>query len=267
MSKHCAKCTEAITGIDFVVCRGYCGATFHMNTCSGVSRALLSYFTSHRNNLFWMCDSCANLFENSHFRVVSRAADEKSPICSLTTAITELRSEIKQLHSKPIAHSSPAPSTRWPIVEQRRVTKRPREFDTAAKVSDCRVGSKRPKENDITIPVCPDVEDDIFWLYLSRIRPDVTVEAVAGLVKSNLEIDVEPRVMKLVPKGKETDTLSFVSFKIGLNPSLKKKALDSSTWQEGLVFREFENYGFQKFHVPSKSMKPSTPLAVPPSIN
>lgn len=143
MAKHCAKCTEAINGIDYVTCRGYCGASFHMNTCSGVTRALLNYFTTHRNNLFWMCDGCANLFENSHFRVISNKADENSPLCSLTTAITELRSEIKQLHSKPVARFSPAAPTRWPTIEQRRAIKRPRITDVESKAPDCHMGSKK----------------------------------------------------------------------------------------------------------------------------
>lgn len=272
MAKQCAKCTEAITGIDFVVCRGYCGATFHMNTCSGVTRALQSYFTTHRNNLFWMCDGCANLFENSHFRAVSRTADDNSPLCSLTTAITELRSEIKQLHSKPVSLTTPSTNTLWPTTEHRRATKRPREFETAARTSDCRVGSKKLQDSELTVPVCPDLAKEKFWLYISRIRPDVTVDAVADLVKANLQMNVNPHVVKLVPKGKEIDTLSFVSFKIGLDPTLKDKALDPSTWQEGLVFREFEDYGFQKFRIQSKTMKPSTPSQAPhatssPSVN
>lgn len=262
MAKICAKCSDSITGIDYVVCRGYCGANFHMNECSGgVTRAMLQYFTTHKKNLFWMCDKCADLFENAHFRAMSSRADEQSPLVSLTTAITELRTEIKQLNSKPVA---PAANIRWPLIEQRRSEKRPREFDVAARASeDCRVGSKKPLDNVIAVPICDNVADQRFWLYLSRIRPDVTVESVCAMVKANLEIDSDATVVKLIPKGKTVDTLSFVSFKIGLDPSLKDKALDPATWPEGLLFREFEDYGSQKFRVPLKFRKFATPLLVP----
>ncbi|XP_055645549.1 uncharacterized protein LOC129782205 [Toxorhynchites rutilus septentrionalis] len=268
MAKNCAKCSNAISGIDYVVCRGYCGASFHMNACSGVTRALQSYFASNRNNLFWMCDQCAELFENSHFRVISRQADEKSPLCTLTTAITELRSEIKQLHSKPVAQFSPATSTHWPALEQRRALKRPREIDFTIRASEsCQIGSKKPMANVASVPICNNDADHKFWLYVSKIRPDVTVELVSTMVKANLGTEDNISVVKLIPKGRELDSLTFLSFKIGLDHSFREKALDPSTWPEGLLFREFENYGSQKFGVPTKYKKSTTPLMPPETVS
>lgn len=256
MAKNCSKCSEAINGIDYVVCRGYCGAFFHMNACSGVTRALLNYFTTNKKNLFWMCDKCAELFENSHFRTISTNADQTSPLNLLTTAITELRTEIKQINAKPKAQFSPAVG--WPSLTERRTTKRPFEQVVARASENCRVGNKQPQANVVTVPVCQK-EDNQFWLYISRIRPDVTTEAVQAMVKANLNVDDDPTVVKLIPKEKDISTLTFVSFKIGLDPSMKPKALDPETWPEGLLFREFEDYGAQKFRVPLKHRKPMTP--------
>lgn len=186
MAKQCEKCSEAITGIDVVVCRGYCGALFHMNACSGVTRAMQSYLTSNRKNLFWMCDECAALFENSHFRAISERADEKSPLTSLSSAITDLHTEIKQLHSKPVTYSSPAASTRWPTIDQRRGTKRPRVTESNVSASDsCRVRSKKTQGNVMSVPICKNEDDQRFWLYLSKICPDVTVKAVCAMTKAN----------------------------------------------------------------------------------
>lgn len=229
-----------------------------MNTCSGVTRALTSYFTSHKRNLFWMCDKCADLFSNSHFRVVASKADELSPLNSLTMAITELRTEIKQLNSKPAVQLTPATGNVWPPIEQRRGNKRARELEVR---TNSQMGSKQTAaENVLTVPTSGDPMGLKFWLYLSRIRPDATNDAVSALVKDSLEMDVNPEVVKLVPKDKDTSTLSFISFKIGLDPSLQAKALDSTTWPEGLLFREFEDYGLPKFRMPLKSKKPITPL-------
>ncbi|XP_055623315.1 uncharacterized protein LOC129766741 [Toxorhynchites rutilus septentrionalis] len=266
MTKNCAKFCNAITGIDYVVCRGYCGAAFHMNACSGISRALQSYFTSNRNNLFWMCDQCAELFENSHFRVISRQADG-TPLRTLTTAISELRTEIKQMHSKPVDHFSPATSVRWPALEQRRAAKRPREIEPTMRAESCQVGSKKPMANVVSVPICSYDTDRRFWLYLSRIRPDVTTESVSAMVKANLGIKDDISVAKLIPKGRELDSLTFLSFKIGFDQSLREKALDPSTWPEGLLFREFEDYAVQKFRAPPKFKKPTTPLLPPETIS
>lgn len=265
MVKNCGKCTKAINGIEFVVCRGYCGASFHINECSGATRAMLTYFTTHKKNLFWMCDKCAELFENSHFRNISRKADEALPLDSLTSAITELRTEIKQMNSKSKSNS---PSTaRWPTIDQRRGVKR---FRTAETTESCQVGSKKPQDNVTSVPICMSEDVQRFWLYLSKIRPDVSVEAVRAMIKANLNIDTDPPIVKLVPKGKTIESLSFVSFKIGLDPSLQQKALDPETWPEGLLFREFEDYGAPKFRftltttpsllTPQTASSPATPI-------
>lgn len=264
MAKQCKKCSTTITGIDIVICRGYCGGFFHLNDCSGVTRAMLSYMTSSKKNLFWMCDGCAELFTNSHFRAISCQADEKSPLTSLASAITELRTEIKQLHSQPTPHALPVASPRWPAADRQRGVKRPRVVEVNTRASEsCRVGSKKPLDNVMPVPICIKQADQLFWLYLSRIRPDVTVDAICEMTKAYLNIENNPTVVKLVPKGKSIDSLSFVSFKIGLDPSLKSKALDPETWPEGLLFRQFENYGPAKFHLPAASNVLPAPLLLP----
>lgn len=261
MAKNCSKCSDAINGIEFVVCRGYCGASFHMNTCSGVTRALLSYFSSNKKNLFWMCDKCAELFENSHLRSISSTADQLSPLNSLTTAITELRAEIKQIHSK--SHPQSSPAVNWPPLSQRRAIKRPLEVNAIEK---CNIGSKQPLGDVVSVPICKN-EDQKFWLYLSRIRPDVTIEAVSAMAKANLNLDGDPSVVKLVPKDKNINTLSFVSFKVGLDPVLKSAALNPETWPEGILFREFEDNRSLNFRVPQKLRKQSTPFLSAPALS
>lgn len=263
----CGKCCDPITGMDVVLCRGYCGDSFHMSTCTGgVTRAMLNYFTTHKNNLFWMCDKCAALFENGHFRALSSRVDEQSPISTLTTAISELRTEINRLNSKPSALPVTPATNRWPQLDLRRPNKRPRDLDMMPS-EKCRIGSKQPTENVVSVPICNKENENKFWLYLSKIRPDVANDAVCAMVKSNLALDIDPDIVKLVAKEKDISTLSFVSFKIGLDPSLKEMALDPATWPEGLFFREFEDYGVQKFRNPLKSRKPLTPRLQPQDVS
>ncbi|XP_058456929.1 uncharacterized protein LOC131434281 [Malaya genurostris] len=245
MEKTCGQCSQIITGIDSVACRGYCGCMFHL-ACSGVSRALLGYFTSHQKNLFWMCDECAKLFENSHLRSITKSADENSPLVSLTEAINGLQKEIKSL-------SKPTPSQlnlRWPSIEHRRPAKRPRGPDLDA--SECIAGSKRIVENVVSVPICEKPADK-FWLYLSRIRPDVTNDEISAMVRANLELSQDPVVVKLVAKGSDISNMTFVSFKVGLDPALQSIALDPSTWPQGIYFRQFEEKSTQKFWKPLAS--------------
>lgn len=259
MAKLCFKCSDAITGTDYVVCRGYCGATFHMNACSGVTRALHSYFATNKKNLFWMCDKCAELFENSHFRDITSKVDQTSPLNLLTTAITELRTEIKQMHSKPTVDVSPAAD--WPPLLQQTANERPHVTKVTTRASEnCRVGKKQQLDDIVSVPICKN-DNQQFWLYLSRIQPDVEIEAVASMIKSNLRIDSNPAIVKLIPKDKDISTLSFVSFKVGLDPSLKVMALNPETWPEGLLFREFQDYGYQKFRGSSTYRKPPSLLS------
>ncbi|XP_055622381.1 uncharacterized protein LOC129765949 [Toxorhynchites rutilus septentrionalis] len=83
------------------------------------------------------------------------------------------------------------------------------------------------------------------------------------MVKANLNTDDELSVFKLIAKDKDISTLSFVSFKVGLDPSLKTKALDSETWPEGVLFREFEDFGSQKFSEITSPYIPSSSRSFP----
>lgn len=233
MEKNCSKCDSAIVGIEQVACRGFCGGSFHMG-CAGVSRALLGYFTTHRSNLYWMCDKCVELFENSHLRSIAIKPIDTAPLVSLTQAISELRTEIKQLASNSTSTASPPAPRPIPQVEKPRI------------VDNCLSGSKASCQDVVCVPTYS--EPKKFWLYLSRIRPDVANESVLGMVKANLNLSENPDIVKLVPKGKDVSNLTFISFKIGLDPGLKSQALDPSTWPEGIMFREFN--GSQKFRKP-----------------
>lgn len=230
--------------------------------CVGVSRALLGYFPTHRKNLYWMCDKCADSFENSHLRAITSQADGNSPLSMLTDAITNLQSEIKKIASRPVPTIQSPKLNRWPTVgDSIRSSKRPRELDPVVRTTECLHGSKPINQDIVSVPVT-EKPSNKFWLYLSRIRPDVTNEAISEMVKANLETDIEPHVVKLVAKGADTSNMSFVSFKVGLDPSLKNSALDPSSWPEGILFRQFEDYSTQKFRrishvIPSPS--PITP--------
>ncbi|XP_055614893.1 uncharacterized protein LOC129761203 [Toxorhynchites rutilus septentrionalis] len=264
--KSCAKCSQTINGIDFITCRGYCGRMFHMACAAGqtgVTRALMNYFTTHKRNLFWMCDDCADLFQNPHLRSITKVADEKSPLVSLTEAINNLQTEIKHLSSKPAPNLSSAVK-RWPTIEPIRAAKRLRGPDLDYKVPECKSGSKQVGQNVTSVPVI-EKPTTKFWIYLSRIRPDVSIQDVQKMVRANLELSHDPEVVKLVAKGVDTSNMTYISFKVGLDPTLRTTALDPSTWPEGIMFREFEEHTIQNFRKPSVIHLTPTSV-VPPDV-
>lgn len=78
-----------------------------------------------------------------------------------------------------------------------------------------------------------------FWLYLSGFQPLVTTDDVRKIVARCLNVTNSCDVVRLVPRGMDIKNMSFISFKIGLDPSLKQQSLLATTWPSGLLFREF----------------------------
>lgn len=83
------------------------------------------------NNAFWMCDDCAKLFMNGHFRLIAKGHDEGNS--EIADAVKTMQNEITKLTSTVIAFTekvaeNSASTTTWP-------SKRPRDSETPTKVS------------------------------------------------------------------------------------------------------------------------------------
>ena len=101
-------------------------------------------------------------------------------------------------------------------------------------------GTKEMSFEDLSVlSILPTAPTPIFWLYLSGFQPKITDNDVEKIVSRCLETDDPVNVIRLVPKGKDVSNMTFVSFKIGLPPTLKSLALNSESWHDGLMFREF----------------------------
>lgn len=99
--------------------------------------------------------------------------------------------------------------------------------------------------------------DENFWVYITKISPDVSESDVLDLAKERLRTE-DVVVKSLVPRGKPLSTLSFVSFKVGVRKDLKSKAMDPATWPQGIQFREFVDHGsnVQHFWKPPQRVDP-----------
>lgn len=80
--------------------------------------------------------------------------------------------------------------------------------------------------------------NDRFWLFFTRVKNYVTERQILEFVTDSLGTD-DAFVKKLVPAWKDTLSMPYVSFKVGVDVRLKETALLPSTWPAGLRFREF----------------------------
>lgn len=95
-----------------------------------------------------------------------------------------------------------------------------------------------------------------FWLYLTGLNPKINTNDVKLIVERCLgtSMDLDPKL--LVPKDTDCSRYKFVSYRIGLDPKLRDKALDGNNWARNLVVREFEFFD-------TDSKKRSTPRVSP----
>lgn len=245
----CESCAHELTDQIVVKCNAFCSSKF-CQRCSRMPDEILRAVNSSQN-LFWACDACTDLMKKSRFRNAMVSVNDVNH-----TTIDELKAEIRdyvlgeikteiRLNFKNFADNMPVTpiGTLRPLVQVSTRSKRNREDDidqTRTRPQKLFRGTGVAASSGMTTTDGgPTIhEEDRFWLYLSGISPEVTDDAVSSLVSSALETN-DSIVTKLVPRGKDMSTLSFISFKVGLHPSLKEKAMTASSWPRGLVFREF----------------------------
>lgn len=247
----CNKCQEIIVDSERITCRGYCGKSFHL-TCVRLDQSFKEIQMAHEKNVFWMCDGCSDMFTSDHFRNISSRCNnelvpDETPIKCLKDDIDELKQIVRSLSSKVDAKTiTPMSTTPWSGLnrmtssstvpntpKRKRVESQPKE-----RPSNIR-GSRAASEMVKTVPL----PEELFWLYLSAFDPCTSEDNISNFAKNcmGLPADVNLKVVKLVPKDRDPETLSFVTFKVGMNSTHKQLALSKDTWPENVYFREFEN--------------------------
>lgn len=244
MDHLCNACATTIsTNDNMVSCQGFCKSTFHIK-CSKLSPALWAEVKSS-SAIFWMCQACRKLMGNVSFRDALTNANNgfQNVLCEQTKMLEELKGEIRKNANMINRITQKIPVT--PLSSQpasiARPLKRPRILvdQDETKFSGTLCGDREP-EPGMSLPVIPIVPRvQKFWLFLSRFSPHATVEEITRLVQQNLNIDGPIDVVNLVRRDADINRLTFVSFKVGIDMRFKEKAMQPSSWQKGIYFREF----------------------------
>lgn len=274
MSLVCCSCAGDIGDIQ-VECQGFCKAIFHPRCCAVAADVFEEVMRN--NQLFWFCPSCTALMKDMRLRNTARAAYEVGQGHALnshsdimknlkTEIMDELKAEIRTNFAKLINSSTCTPKSSKRVGVDPRFTRSRRLFSTVAKSIPNQqppllLGAGSTPSPSLDIVTMPPNQPK-FWLYLSRIARDVSVNQICALAKKRLGTD-DVQVIRLVGKGRDMSTLSFISFKIGMNMEMKSKALSTSTWPKGVVYREFtDNRTDENFWRPVPAAASDDPLSL-----
>ena len=236
----CDTCANELVEHAVVKCRGFCSACVCLK-CSKMDNTI-SESVAGISNLYWMCDACGIIMENARFKnamvSTNAVADQnfealKNEIrCSV---LDEIRHEIRTHFKKLIEIVPKTPTSVTPslpigrnrpsgFVRNKRLRENDGDEDIGARrpaKAMCGIGTGSTDTN--LVATAPTANDhDKFWLYLSGILPDVPEEMVTELVQSKLGT-TDLRVVKLVARGRDISTLSFVLYKIGMAHDLPRE--------------------------------------------
>lgn len=282
MSLVCHSCANDIQD-EKINCRGFCKAVFHPKCC-GVSMELADQI-DRNDQIFWMCKSCTIVMTDVRHRKNIKDAYDAGIEKQLSThtkllqqlkmeIMTDLKQEIRSNFTKIVNSSSATPVTSKYIGTLQRTIGSRRLFgrkdNDIPALMRATGDSLSPSFGCLTVPVRA---EDKFWVYLSRIAREVTPEQIHRLTQCRLATE-NVEVVRLVAKNKDIQSMSFISYKVGVSMDLKEKALSSSTWPRGLLFREFvDNRKNQNFWKPEESsnvenspMSPDVVRPIPNSI-
>lgn len=239
----CTQCSQVIArDSNSIGCEGFCTNVYHASCVKMHYDELRKYRQS--NNLWWMCDSCSEMMikqRNNRNVLVKEvvpkpSAPEANEITRIDDEIAALKQQITAIHQS-LALPSASASRIAPTIGSPTVN-RTTASSSCRTQSDTQCGTK---EMDCSSSIVEErSSNDRFWLFLTRIKNCVEEREVFKLVSDSLGTD-DIMVKKLVPAWKDSFSLPFISFKIGINEHLKRKALLPSTWPCGLHFREFRN--------------------------
>lgn len=270
MSEICHSCTNEIHE-DRVTCGGFCTAVFHLKCCR-LPSGLLDEINRNKQ-IFWMCNACAVIMSDVRHKKNVKAAYEAGLEKQLSShteilgnlkqqILDELKIEIRSSFSKMsnIAFTTPITSRRSSNVprtigSRRLFAKKDNNVPTLIHATG---ESESPSLGRLTVQQ----PTKKFWIYLSRISREVTPEQIAELTKRRLSTE-NIEVVRLVAKNKDIRTMSFISYKVGVEMELKSVALSSSTWPKGMLFREFiDDRKSENFWRPQTNFLHTTPNSV-----
>lgn len=239
----CVTCNKVFSTTDVVLCK-LCDVQFCYECC-GIDRAAINSMKKFAN-LCYFCNSCKIWFVNKDMTkllkkidvIVDRAAEKLDLIKNLNkieTEVAENRKLINVLLDKntvDIANKPLSAVVAEPVSNPIRYTSpglTQEVMGTGTQINSIR-----------TVPL-PSKK----FLYISRFDPSVTTDRIVEYICDKLQNcspeDVECKL--LLSKDRVIDnSLTFISFKIGLKETHYNMLNNSEAWPLGVIIRPFTSY-------------------------
>lgn len=249
---NCFKCSLMVEK-DPIQCI-FCAKFFHGFDCVGLTTAQLKAIKEVKG-IMWCCDSCQSTATTSghldfqklvlnKLDAISNAeqspnesvkADFNSRFDTLVEKITSIEKKFEQVLNEPelkrkatgLRPSTPTTPSgfaiNWPKQKPR---------DAVSKVVRGTAGE------DTVAPV--QVIEELTYFHVSKFNPDADESVMKDwFIKILKTPDVE--CVKLTPKNIPKETLTFVSFKIGVKKSLTDTVMEPSVWPMNVMVKPFIN--------------------------
>lgn len=245
----CGRCTLPIGGMErHIRCDGCRKTEYHLSCTK------LNVYDLHRctdnDNLLWMCDHCLYSFRKQFSAPkcdeTNKPSDDvrrnekddeidnqevmESSMRSLQLEVAEIKQSLSDLK-----HSINS-SQMYDIMQH---SSTPQEAGGSRRTVSLNQNDMSPLLKGSSIQPTSVKDKRKFWIFFTRVAKHVSVDAMKEMVSNSLHLNEPPDVVKIMPRWSTYDELRYVSFKVGVDCSIKEMALKESTWPSGLLFREF----------------------------
>lgn len=243
----CSGCSKIFssTSLDTVSCN-FCEKKFHYD-CSSIDRAAINSIKKY-SNICYFCNCCKVFIMNNDFNklvhkidIITERAAENIDLKKIESEVAVNRKLINQLLNK----SGSVTPSEPPYAEVTEVESDPGTIINSRNHKQSVIGTGDPVDS-IKPAVCH--INNKKYLYISRIDPSVSPETLVGYIRSKLDdcLPDEVDCRLLLAKGRVIDnSITFISFKIGLNDAHFNKLNSSDMWPRGVLIRPFINHSRQ----------------------
>lgn len=263
----CFWCSQAVAENDVIVECYFCTHKFHAVTCGNIPKEVCETMKTV-NNIKFFCDRClgSNLTTTvgKQFDKLTSSVDEAvkkvncydelvKKIDSLTTEFAAIKNVVNTGNSSSLIGT--------PIKRLRAGSLKRSSFSLSNDETDEIVQIQKKKREDKSIEgTSNDVVSNIKivegseWFHVSRFDPSVETEDMKKWFVSILA-DNNISCLKLLPRNRSEEELTFVSFKLGVPKSLTDKVMNPTIWPKNVTVKPFENRSYSS----KKNYRPPHP--------
>lgn len=255
MLSQCIWCKKGnVTDADLIICFG-CEKSFH-GACCSLNKSSVKVI-KEVTGVKWYCLHCDNATFAGIISERFNKIDEKMDCLSKDNSDTKYDELLKRIDfmTSEVANIKSLVDLTMPMT-----TTEIGDEDVFRPRKRLRSGRRKESTTSSSWPLLPigciqgtddssslKVIEPKLWYHVSRFDPKTTAEDLKQYLTEKIgsgEVECYP----LVPKGRTSEDLRFITFKIGVLKSNKANVTNPSIWPNNVTVREFQQReGFSKF--------------------